>query len=425
MCRHELNRELLHLVETGREDLDLTNREHLAEVKDIANWLLDIAIDADTLSDLENQMTQPTIKDHYPLGGHLAAKLAKSRALMLELDQPVHVSVVFAVYKEHHRILQQSEHPHGEDFLIRKMEQLDWLFAGRDDLTWDMIVVDDGCPIEQGGSGGAAQRIINERCHNTDRIRVLYLKDAIRNDIPVTRPLTTTDQSRKGGSIAYGMWDAANRIKHKNHVIIFTDADLSTHLGQVGLLVDDLINNQMDVAIGSRRENASVVVKKGVRNTRGKLFIYLWKRLLPELSDLIDTQCGFKGFRASVVRDIVDGLIEKQFAFDVELLLKAEQRNAGSISKVPVAWIDSEAASTTTDIQPYLSMLKAIAAMYAKYTKRNTVADSFADLINEMTEESWNTLVENIPTGITNREPIEYNEFDGVSAAQLAAQIDC
>ena len=29
-----------------------------------------------------------------------------------------------------------------------------------------------------------------------------------------------------------------------------------------------------DAAIGSRREPTSIVVKKGVRNTRGKLFIY-------------------------------------------------------------------------------------------------------------------------------------------------------
>jgi hypothetical protein len=50
------------------------------------------------------------------------------------------------------------------------------------------------------------------------------------------------------------------------------------------------------VAIGSRREPDSVVVKQGTRNDRGKLFIYLWKRMVPVLGDIIDTQCGFKAF---------------------------------------------------------------------------------------------------------------------------------
>ena len=51
-----------------------------------------------------------------------------------------------------------------------------------------------------------------------------------------------------------------------------------------------------EAVIGSRREEASIVVKKGVRNLRGKLFIYLWKRLIPNLNYVVDTQCGFKAF---------------------------------------------------------------------------------------------------------------------------------
>ena len=52
----------------------------------------------------------------------------------------------------------------------------------------------------------------------------------------------------------------------------------------------------------------SVVVKQGHRNTRGKLFIYLWKGMIAPLAGIIDTQCGFKGFSAETVREITDGL---------------------------------------------------------------------------------------------------------------------
>ena len=104
---------------------------------------------------------------------------------------------------------------------------------------------------------------------------------------------------------------AAERDR-SNHVVVFTDADLSTHLGQIGLLVAPIVQDGYDAAIGSRREPMSVVIKSGARNLRGKLFIYLWKRLIPKLSPIVDTQCGFKAFRADVARGIVEDTVEKR-----------------------------------------------------------------------------------------------------------------
>ena len=167
------------------------------------------------------------------------------------------------------------------------------------------------------------------------------------------------------------MWDAVQNSNAKNPIIVYTDADLSTHLGQVMLLVDLLLNQNKTVAIGSRREPNSVVIKKGARNDRGKLFIYLWKRLIPNLGDIVDTQCGFKAFRAEIIPEIIEDLIENKFAFDIELLVKAELLKKDSIIKIPIAWIDSEEASTTTDIQPYLPMLKSIVKMSKEYFPMN------------------------------------------------------
>ena len=55
--------------------------------------------------------------------------------------------------------------------------------------------------------------------------RVLFLEDGIRDGTPVTVGLATADDSRKGGSIQYGMWTAASRDGSPDHVIAFTDAD--------------------------------------------------------------------------------------------------------------------------------------------------------------------------------------------------------
>jgi hypothetical protein len=174
-----------------------------------------------------------------------------------------------------------------------------------------------------------------------------------------------------------------------------------------------------EAAIGSRREPHSVVIKQGVRNTRGKLFIYLWKRIIDVLQDVVDTQCGFKAFGADTVRAIVPDLLEKKFAFDIELLIKTRLRRTDSITRVPIAWIDSEALSTTTEIQPYLPMLQAMVKMYRIYLPRNESADEFAAFISDLDEPAWDRLLDNIPEGITKREPAEFSGFSGVTAVEL------
>jgi len=204
---------------------------------------------------------------------------------------------------------------------------------------------------------------------------------------------------------------------------MYTDADLSIHLGQAGSLIETIINNEKDAAIGSRRENTSIFIKQGVRNTRGKLFIYLWKRLIPQLNYIVDTQCGFKAFTAETVRKILPGTIEKQFAFDIELLLKTEIFRHLSIGKVAIAGIDSIEASTTTDLQPYLDMLKKMVLMYAKYLSENPESEEFANFIHELDQEKWNMLVDNIPEAIAEGDPNNFDNFNEVKVPELKEAI--
>ena len=67
-----------------------------------------------------------------------------------------------------------------------------------------------------------------------------------------------------------GMWDALEQTE-ENHVVVFTDADLSTHLGQLGLVTHPILAKGKVAAIGSRRERQSVVVKGAGRNQRGEI----------------------------------------------------------------------------------------------------------------------------------------------------------
>ena len=396
------------------EELDLTDTRHLETATTAADALLEAAASHEELTSFERRLFEADRV--FPLLIHLAAKLACSKSLVAELQDPARLSVVFAMYKEHNRILEPEAHPHGEDFLRRKVAQLEWLFEASPNIGWRIFAVDDGCPE---GSGQTASQII-ERAGLEHRAEVLFLAEAIRRGVPVTHPLRGTSDSQKGGSIQLGMWHAA-QSDDPDHVVLFTDADLSTHLGQAGLLMFPILAAHADAAIGSRREPTSVAIKKGRRNARGKLFIYLWKRLLPDLDHIVDTQCGFKAFRADVARRIVVDTLEKKFAFDIELLLRTELARSGSIAKVPIAWIDSEAASTTTDIEPYLQMLSSIVGFYRHYLPANPDSDTFAAFIEGLDEVSWNRLVDSIPTEIAEGEPNHFGGPTTVTAVDLEA----
>jgi len=209
-------------------------------------------------------------------------------------------------------------------------------------------------------------------------------------------------------------------VPRSNHVLLFTDADLSTHLGQCGLLMEPIVRGGARAAIGSRREPASVVVKQGKRNSRGKLFIYLWKRLIPQLRGIIDTQCGFKAFRAEALAGWFESAMESGFAFDIEVLLHVHLGRPDSIRKVAVAWIDSDAQSTTADLEPYLDMLRMAVAFYRTYLPPDETGESFGQLIEALDKDAFEALLDSLPPQIAEGEPAGFDDFRGVTAAELA-----
>lgn len=411
METHQTQEALLRQFMAGSSDaVDLREKEDLSEIEHTADSLFH-NLDAEALASIEaSYASDPSV----PLAFNIAVKLAKSKQYVAQFGERAHLSVVIALYNEHNRIKPSHQHPHGEDFLNVKVHQLNWLFKDAPNYTWELIVVDDGCPND---SGKIAEAIVADAGYGN--VEVLFLEQAIQEEAPVASELDDPSDSQKGGSILYGMYHAA-RDEKENHVVLYTDADLSTHLGQVGLLTHPILEEGYLAAIGSRREDRSVVIKKGKRNDRGKLFIYSWKRMLPELSKITDTQCGFKAFDATIVEDIVVPSFEKKFAFDIELLLKTENIKHNSIHKSPIAWIDSAEESTTADIQPYLSMLKSISQMYKQHAKRNMSSDEFSGFFDKISIERWHSIVENIPEEITSRNPAEFSSYDKIRPSDLA-----
>ncbi len=394
-------RDILSQFNTAwKTELELNNEVHLARLYTQADQLFREVSDTTQLKDLDKYLAD---EEKYETGTRVALKLALSKSIIAVLNDRVTVSVVFAVYNEHNRMMKASEHVNGEDFLNKKIEQLNWLNDSNPNFQWNMLVVDDGCP---NNSGKKAQEILGNDHPN---VSVKYLADGIHQQHESVIPLENADDSRKGGSILYGMALAAEQ-KEPNHIIIYTDADLSTHLGQTGLLIEPILKGEQVASIGSRREANSVVVKKGLRNTRGKLFIYLWKRLLPQIHDIIDTQCGYKAFSAPLARKVIFGNVERKFSFDLELLLKTELAVPHSISKTAIAWIDSDAESTTVG-DTYLEMLHSVVKIYRQYTEGNAEAETWAQCIESMDSTSWNVLVNEIPKEIADADPTDLKQL--------------
>lgn len=403
------------IIQSCPNEIDLTNEKHSNLINEIVSKIFEQGYNIKDLENIENLLQNKN--DNSLIFILLSIKIAKSKMLVHENKEPIFVSIIFAMYKEHNRIKKNTEHPHGEDFLLKKIEQLEWLFEGQANIEWELVAVDDGCPEN---SGKIAQSIIDANNLNK-KARVLYLSEAISENYPPAQGLISTKDSQKGGSIIYGMWDSIMQKKANNQIVVYTDADLSTHLGQLMLLLEPILKEDKLAAIGSRREKKSVVIKKGARNDRGKLFIYLWKRLIPNIGEIIDTQCGFKAFNANIVQEIISDMIEKKFAFDVELLLKTELYREKSISKVPIAWIDSEAASTTTDIQPYLPMLQSIAKMSKKYFSKKESSNEFIKFIETLDEDKFETILQNIPEEIVSKEPDKFTIYDDVKVKDFEA----
>ena len=405
------------LLKSNIKEIDLTNDKHAELITQTVHSILDKGYSIEEIEQTEQKLLAKS--DNSLILPLLSLKIAKSKILARQTKEPLRISIVFAIYKEHNRIKPVSEHPHGEDFLRKKVKQLKFLFEHSPNIIWELVVVDDGCPEN---SGAIAQEIVNSE-QLQGKVRILYLADAIKQNLPPVKGLQSTADSQKGGSVVYGMWNAVQKYGTQNHIVIFTDADLSTHLGQTMLLVEPILNQNKLAAIGSRRERESVVIKKSSRNNRGKLFIYHWKRLIPNLGKIVDTQCGFKGFKADIIPEITKDMIEKKFAFDIELLLRTELIQKNAVAKVPIAWIDSEAASTTTDLQPYLPMLQSIVKMYKEYFDKSPTANEFADFIESLNQETFSKLLDNIPEEIKKREPYEFSDFDKVTAEDLVACI--
>jgi len=144
----------------------------------------------------------------------------------------------------------------------------------------------------------------------------------------------------KGRAVRLGLLAA------RGDVTLFSDADLSTPITETPKLVDPILNGECDVAFGSRAlERDLIGVHQPWRREQGGRVFNLAVRLATGLP-FWDTQCGFKAFRMSICRPLVEAATVDRFGFDVELLYLA-YRAGLELKEIPVRWDHNEGSKVS------------------------------------------------------------------------------
>jgi dolichyl-phosphate beta-glucosyltransferase len=167
----------------------------------------------------------------------------------------------------------------------------------------------------------------------------------------------------KGASVQKGMLAASGQC------IGFIDADGSTELPFIKQAYDLIIHKKYYGVIASRSLEGSVINNK--QNFLRVLLGNIYRKFTQYISQLPykDTQCGCKFFHSSIVNILFESILEKGFAFDVEILIKAKKNNI-SIKELACVWEDKENSTVNTFIDG-LIMLKAIFKLKKFYSKKD------------------------------------------------------
>ncbi|HMG44804.1 MAG TPA: glycosyltransferase [Acidimicrobiales bacterium] len=135
----------------------------------------------------------------------------------------------------------------------------------------------------------------------------------------------------KGVAVREGLLQATGATR------VFVDADLPVAPDDVERCFVTLEDGEADVVYGTRAHPDSRVLRRQpVLRVAASRAFSLWLRALG-LAEDPDTQCGLKGVTAEAATLVVAPLVTEGYAFDVELLTRADRARL-QVTPVPVQW---------------------------------------------------------------------------------------
>ena len=420
----------------------------LAPVRDLTNSDQNQAV-LDAASALADGRAAPgsVVASHGPAVAAEAMAAARSRRRLRELTGPVHLTVVWAMYGETGRMVPRSAHPHGEDFVRAKVGQLDWLTGGLPGVTWSIIACDDGCPDRPSSADlmtdiAAAEGYPAEGHRSVTVLRLAELIGGRFSISPAFDRLTSTDQSRKGGSILAGLATAVRTGPARangagRHVVGYTDADLSANLAQLGSLAAPVVaGDTVAGALGQRygidgavlvRADGPVTEPHSTGDKPDKIIIlfrhFVRALLIPSLAHVLDTQAGFKVFDAAALGPVIRQMTSFNETFDVELLIHlAQHYGPQALAVEPIVFTEDFAATNFPSVTPgprHLAMVHQVVELYDRFivpiTPATGEAADLLALIRTLDLDGYVTVIEHLraedrddPTLFGRRWPVQH-----------------
>jgi dolichyl-phosphate beta-glucosyltransferase len=214
----------------------------------------------------------------------------------------VHLSVIIPSY--------------NEKVNLRKgvLDKIDH-YLTRQKFSWEVIIVDDG-------SNDGSYEFSESFAKENKNFKVIK-----------------SEHCGKAGAVTKGILEANGEIR------LFTDMDQATPIEEIEKMLP-FFKDGYDLVIGSRKARSGSPLSRRVMS---KSMIVL-RKVTVGISEIEDTQCGFKMFSEASVKDLFTRLskIHHGFSkihgsnvtagFDVELLLIASKLGY-KIKEVPVEWL--------------------------------------------------------------------------------------
>lgn len=214
----------------------------------------------------------------------------------------------------------------------KEKEMRDNLFAIRDyfeknKYSYEIIVVLDG------PNDGKTSKLVKN----------------IAKEIPTIKILDRKENKGKGYSIREGFSNA------RGEIMLFTDMDGATPIEMLDKFIVEF-QNGADIVIGSRdlKESEVLIYQPKWKELLGDMGSYLI-RVVANLKEIKDTQCGFKAFSKQAIDDIVPRAKIDRWGADFELLIIGKKLGY-KIKEVPVKWLDK--GDSLVGISGYFSTFK-------------------------------------------------------------------
>ena len=196
---------------------------------------------------------------------------------------------------------------------------LDYLktWGNNNNITYEILIIDDGSIDE------TVQVATNYMIKNKKIMRIIKL--------PFNQG--------KGEAVKVGV------LRSKGKYILMADADGATDIKDLSILYDALKsienNEGYGIAIGSRAhlEGKAIATRAFYRTILMRGFHIAIMILISR--NIKDTQCGFKLFTRNAAKELFYGLHLKRWAFDVELIYRAEKFQF-PMKEVAVNWQEIE-----------------------------------------------------------------------------------